>query len=63
MKPNIIIGLILIAIGVIFSLNNKDIAKGAASFYKKLYTKENLTVMFKAAGIILIVGGVIVLVK
>jgi len=63
METNIIVGLILIAIGVLFSLNNKAMGKGCADFYRKLYTRKNLIVMFRVAGIILIVGGVIVLVR
>ena len=61
MTTKIISAIILIAIGILFSLNNKNMAKGTFSFYRKLYTKKNLTIMFRIAGIILIVGGVILI--
>lgn len=53
----IIIGIILIGIGSLFFTNNKNIAKGTAVFYQKLYTEKNLTVMFKLGGAVLIGGG------
>ena len=63
MTSKLIAGIILLAIGILFSLNNKNMAKGAAVFYKKFYTKNNLTFMFRAAGVILIVGGMIILTR
>jgi hypothetical protein len=62
MKSEIISGIILIVIGLIFFFNNKAIGEGAFKFYRKLYTKKSLPIMFKIAGIILIVGGVILMV-
>ena len=50
-------GIIFIGIGLIFFFNNKNIAKGAATFYQKLYTEYNLKIMFKALGTLLILGG------
>jgi len=57
MKSKIIPGAILIGIGLLFFLNNQNIGKGAATFYKKIYTEKNLIVMFKISGVILILGG------
>lgn len=50
------------AIGIFFFFNNKNMWKGAAKFYKWLYTKKNLMIMFKVAGIVLFVGGIILMV-
>jgi len=61
MEKEIIAAIILIVIGVLFFFNNKNMGKGASKFYKKLYTKRNLTIMFKVAGIILILGGLILI--
>jgi len=47
-----------IALGTFFIYNNQGIAKGAFKFYAKLYTERNLKFMFRAAGIILIFGGI-----
>ncbi len=57
----IFIGLIMMGIGVLFISNNKNISKGAAVFYQKLYTEKNLKVMFKIAGAILIGGGLLMM--
>ena len=57
-KP--VAGIVLTAIGVIFFTNNKDLGKGLSKFYKKLYTKKNTPFMFKAAGIFLMIAGVII---
>jgi len=62
MATKIIASIILLAIGILFIANNKNISKGAFTFYRTIYTKKNLKMMFKAAGIILIVGGIILLV-
>jgi len=50
-------GIVLVGIGLLFAFNNKQIAKGAFGFYKKLYTENNLKVMFRACGIILVLFG------
>ena len=64
MKSELIAGIILIIVGMLFFFNNKNIGEGAFKFYRTLYTKNNLKIMFKICGIILIVGGfVLVLVK
>ena len=57
----LLIGIIFIGIGLLFFFNNKNIAKGAATFYQKLYTEDNLKIMFKAAGVILILGGLLLI--
>jgi len=54
-------GIILLAIGLLFFFNNKNMGKGTHKFYKILYTEKNLKVMFKAAGVILFFGGLILI--
>lgn len=54
--------IILFVIGILFLFNNKNIGKGASKFYQWFYTEENLIVIFRIVGIILIVGGVLLLV-
>jgi len=49
------------AIGVLFFFNNQNMAKGAFKFYQWLYTKKNLIIMFRAAGIILVFGGLVLI--
>ena len=56
-----IIGIIFMGLGTLFFFNNKDIAKGATKFYQKLYTEKNLKVMFRAFGVILVLGGIILI--
>lgn len=53
----LLIGIIFIGSGILFFFNNKNIAPGAAKFYQKLYTENNLKIMFKGLGIFLILGG------
>ena len=53
-------GIILASAGLLFFFNNENIAKGAAKFYKKIYTEKNLRVMFKIIGVILVVGAVLI---
>jgi hypothetical protein len=60
-KQELLIGIIFIGIGILFFFNNKNIAKGAATFYQKLYTEDNLKIMFKAAGVILVLGGLLLI--
>ena len=62
MATKTIASIILIAIGILFFFNNKNIGEGCFKFYKALYTKNNLKIMFKAAGMILVVGGIILLI-
>ncbi|MFC1742299.1 hypothetical protein ACFL3V_07225 [Nanoarchaeota archaeon] len=63
MAEKLIAGIILAAMGVVFLFAYRQIAKGAAKFYKKLYTEKNLTIMFRAAGILLIIAGIIIALK
>ena len=58
----IIVSIIFFAIGLLFFFNNKNMGTGAAKFYQWLYTKENLTIIFRIVGVILIVGGILLLV-
>jgi len=60
--PKLIVGIIFIGIGLLFFFNNKNIAKGAAIFYQKLYTENNLKIMFKALGTLLILGGIVLMI-
>ncbi len=57
-RATLLIGIIFIGSGSLFILKNQDIAKGASKFYAKLYTKKNLRIMFRAAGIILVLAGI-----
>ena len=61
MKEELIVGIILIGLGLLFFFNSKSISKGAYGFYQKLYTEKNLKVMFKACGAILVLGGLILI--
>lgn len=58
----IIISVIFFILGLVFFFNSKKIAPGAAKFYQWLYTEKNMVVMFRAAGIVLIVGSVLLFV-
>ncbi len=58
----LLVGIIFIGIGLLFFFNNKNIAKGAATFYQKLYTENNLKIMFKALGTLLILGGIVLMI-
>lgn len=57
----LLVGIILSAIGILFFFNNKNIGKGVYAFYRKFYTKENLTIIFKVLGIFLFVAGLILI--
>ena len=57
----LILGIILLGIGVLFFFNNKNMSKGAFKFYQWFYTKKNLTIMFRVAGIILMIGGFVLI--
>ena len=59
MERELIAGIILVAIGMLFFFNNKSMGKGLAEFYRKIYTKKNMIIMFRIAGIILVVGGLV----
>ena len=54
----LLVGILFIGLGLVFICNNQNIAKGAFKFYAKLYTERNLIIMFRAAGIILVIGGI-----
>jgi len=49
----LIIGIVFIGLGLLFIFNNKNIAKGAFSFYQKFYTEPNLKIIFRVIGIFL----------
>jgi len=59
MAKELIFGMVLFLVGLFFFFNNKNIGKGCASFYKRFYTKKNLTIMFKIMGFLLIVVSLI----
>ncbi len=61
MEKELITGIIFIALGTLFFFNNKNIGEGAFKFYKWFYTKKRLKIMFKATGIILMIGGLILM--
>jgi len=60
-SSKLIAGIFLLAIGLIFLFNNKKISKGTYKFYQFLYTEKNLVIMFKIAGVILLIGGLILI--
>ena len=62
MASKIIAGIMFIGIGILFFFNNKNMGKGAHEFYKWFYTKKNLIIMFRASGIVLIIGGIILII-
>jgi len=57
----IIIGIFFLVLGVFFFLNNKNVAKGAFQFYRWLYTRKNLVIIFRILGILLVVGGLVLI--
>jgi len=57
----LIAGIIMIALGLLFFFNNKNIGKGASKFYKAFYTERNLKVLFRIVGVILIIVAVILI--
>jgi len=57
----LIIGIVFIGVGLLFFFNNKNISKGAFIFYQKLYTEDNLKIMFRVCGLVLILGGFILI--
>ena len=61
MTTELIAAIILIVIGILFFFNNKNMGEGLFKFYRKLYTKRNSIIMFKAAGVILILGGLVLI--
>jgi len=61
MEKELIASIILIVVGVVFFFNNKAMGEGCFGFYRWFYTKRNLKIMFKIAGIVLIVGGLILM--
>ena len=63
MTEKLIAGIVLMAIGVLFFFNNKNMGKGAFEFYQKFYTKKNLIIIFKITGGILFFGGIILLLQ
>jgi len=59
MGVKLIPGIILLVIGVLFFFNNKNMGEGAFKFYRVIYTKKNLAIMFRIAGVVLFVGGLV----
>ena len=57
----LIIGIVFIGVGLLFFFNNKNISKGAFEFYQKLYTEDNLKIMFRACGVVLVLGGFVLI--
>lgn len=61
-QSKLIVGIMLIVLGLLFFLSNKSMGKEVSKFYKWLYTEKNCKIMFKIAGIILIVGGILLMI-
>ena len=55
------IGIVFIGLGLLFFFNNKNISKGAFKFYQQLYAEDNLKVMFRACGVVFVLGGFILI--
>jgi len=45
MEKELIVAILFTVIGLVFIFNSKNIAKGAAKFYQKFYTEQNLGIM------------------
>ena len=58
-NKEIIASAVLLIIGLLFLLNSKNMSKGTFKLYRIIYTKKNLNIMFKAAGITLILGAIL----
>ena len=56
-----IVGIVFIGLGLLFFFNNKNIGEGAAKFYQKLYTERNLKIIFRALGVVLVLGGLVLI--
>lgn len=56
-----IVGIVFIGLGLLFFFNNKSLGGGLAKFYQKLYTERNSKIMFRACGVILILGGLVLI--
>ena len=56
----VIVGIVLAALGLLFFFNNKNIGKGSYIFYKKFYTEKNLIIIFKFLGLFLFIMGLAV---
>ena len=57
----IFVGIVMMGIGVLFTTNGNNMAKGAAVFCQKLYTEKNFKVIFKLLGALLVVGGLVLM--
>ena len=62
MEAKLVVGIILLIVGVVFLFNSKKIGEGAFGFYRMIYTRKNLRIMFRVAGVILAVGGLVLIV-
>ena len=61
METELIAGIILMVVGMLFFFNNKNIGKGASKLYQKFYTQKNLTIIFRIIGIILVFAGLVLI--
>jgi hypothetical protein len=62
MAGKLVASVVLVLVGLLFFFNNKNMGEGMFAFYRKLYTKNNLKIMFRAAGVVLVVGGIMLMV-
>ena len=53
----LIIGIVFIILGLFLSFDNKSVSKGASKLYRAIYTENNLGIIFRVVGIILILAG------
>jgi len=62
MGKELVAGVVLILAGILFFFNSKNMGEGTYKFYRWFYTKQRLKVMFKIAGVVLFVGGIVLMI-
>jgi len=62
MAMKFIMGIVFLFVGVLFLFGNRKMGEVAFKFYRMIYTRRNLVIMFKVAGVILVVGGIVLVV-
>ena len=62
MGNELVAGIVMLVIGVLFLFCNRSMGEGTFKFYRMIYTQKNLVIMFKAAGVILVVAGIVLMV-
>jgi len=65
------VGIMVMGIGVLFTVSGNHMAKGSAMFYqkffgwipfyKKFYTEDNLKVIYKVLSVFLVIAGLVII--